>query len=80
MVIVWNLLSQLKDAEEKSIMRQHDERIARMLTEPSENRRRQPQDDESIGEHNQMAPRPAVIRQSWIQPGNHCLFQLVLFH
>ena len=67
MVIVCNLLSQLEDAEEK--------KGARNNVNPSiDGQQQQPQDRESADERNQMAPRPAVIRQSWIDSGNLSLF------
>ena len=62
MVIVCNLLSQLENAEEKSI----NPNAALSL----QNSAQQPPDPESTSERSQMAPRPAVIRQSWIEPGN----------
>ena len=59
MVIVCNLLSQLEDAEEKK-----SNVTQQSLETPGQ---QQPQAHGSTGERNQMAPRPPVIRQSWIE-------------
>ena len=64
MVIICKLLSQLEDADEK---RDINNAIAQSLENP------QPPSG-NLGrpnDQNSMAPRPAVIRQSWMGTGMH---------
>ena len=66
MVIVCKLLSQLEDADEK---RDINNAIAQSLENP------QPHTNHHLrlNDPNQMAPRPAVIRQSWVDTGKRSL-------